>query len=80
MAKIRVKLDLKGLNQLMRSAAVQDLVDARGQRMAAVAGPNFEYVPRRHKWTARGYVQPANAEGRREEAREKRLNRALGSS
>lgn len=80
MAKVNVKLSLPGLNALMRSAPVQAIVDARGKRMAAVAGENFEYVPRPHKWTARGYVQPANAEGRREEAREKRLNRALGSS
>lgn len=80
MAKVDVKLNLRALNRLMASNTMQALVDARGERMAAAAGENFEYVSRRHKWTARGYVRPANVEGRREEAREKRLNRALGSS
>lgn len=79
MAKINVQVNLRGLNRLMASDRMQALVDRRGAAMAAAAGENFEYVSRRHKWTARGFVRPANAEGRREEAREKRLNRALGA-
>lgn len=72
-----LKLNVRGLNRLMAGNTVQALVDERGEAMARRAGPNFEYVQRRHKWTARGYVQSANTDGAMEEAREKRLTRAL---
>lgn len=77
MAVTGLKLNLRGINRLMASDTMQGLVDERGRAMARRAGANFEYVSRRHKWTARGYVQPANAEGAKEEARDKRLTRAL---
>lgn len=77
MAKPKVKLNLRGINALMRSEPVQSVVDERGRRIAAAAGANFEYVARPHRWVARGFVQPANFEGAREEARTKRLTRAL---
>lgn len=79
MTSIRIGLNLKGLNALMRSPEVQAAVDKRGEAMARAAGENFEYERKPHKWVARGFVQPKNDKGRREEAREKRLNRALGS-
>lgn len=75
----QVKLNLAGLNQLMRSDAVQAIVDAEGRRIAAAAGTNFEYVARPHRWVARGYVQAKNARGMREQARDAALERALGA-
>jgi len=77
MAKPKVTLNLPALNVLMSSDPVQSFVDQRGRRISAAAGPDFEYVARRHRWVARGYVQPANADGARQEARDKRLTRAL---
>ncbi|MDF2578439.1 MAG: hypothetical protein K0S49_18 [Microbacterium sp.] len=74
-----VKLNLRGLNQIMRSEPVQAIVNAEGRRLAAAAGADFEYVPSPHRWIARGYVQPANARGAREQARNAALERALGS-
>lgn len=75
----QVKLNLRGLNALMRSSEVQAIVDREGQRIATAAGRDFEYVPRTHRWVARGFVQPANARGAREQARAAVLERALGS-
>jgi hypothetical protein len=74
-----LQLRLAGLNLLMKSDAVQRRVDAEGRRIAAAAGENFEYVASPHKWMARGFVQPKNARGRRQEAIEKRLTRAVGT-
>ena len=79
MPSIRISLNLAGLNALMRSEPVQAEVDRRGRAMARDAGENFEYEASPHKWVARGFVQPKNDAGRREEAREKRLNRVLGA-
>lgn len=78
--KPTVKLKLAGLNQVMRLPDVQRLLDERGRRAAAAAGPNFEYVASPHRWTARGFVQPANAEGAREEAKDKKLTRAIDAA
>ncbi|MDR6691345.1 hypothetical protein J2X55_002257 [Microbacterium sp. 1154] len=75
-----VKLNLAAINQIMTSPAAQRLVDQEGKRLARAAGADFRYRASPHRWTARGYVEPANARGRRQEAREKRLARAIGST
>ena len=72
-----LKLNIRSINRIMASDSAQDIVDAEGRAMVRRAGRNFEYVPRRHKWTARGFVQPANVEGAKQEARDKRLTRVL---
>lgn len=72
-----VRINLRAVNAAMRSPQIQRIIDQRGEQMAREAGPNFEYVRKPHKWVARGFVQPKNDEGRREEAREKRLTRAI---
>lgn len=75
---VRVTLRLTGLNKLMRSPEAQALVDDHGRRIATRAGADFEYVADPHKWTARGFVQPANIRGMREQAKNAALERALG--
>lgn len=78
MAKINgLKLNLRSINRIMASDSAQKVVDDEGRAMARRAGSNFEYVARRHKWTARGFVQPANLEGAKDEARDKKLTRAI---
>ena len=75
--KPRVKLIIRGLNALMKSQPAVDAVASRGAAIARAAGPNFEMVVKPHRYRARVYVRAANDEGRKEEAREKRLTRAL---
>ena len=77
MADVRVKLKLRGINQLMSSAPVQSMVNERGRRIAAAAGNGVEYVPRPHKWTARGFVQTVTRAAAAAEARDKTLTRSL---
>lgn len=73
-----VRLSLPGLNAIMTAPAVQATIDRIGRQMAGAAGDGFEYVSRPHPRTARGYVQTINARGRRRQAREAALERALG--
>jgi hypothetical protein len=77
MANVKVQLNLRAINRLMAGDTMQRVVDDHGQAMARRAGPNFEYVQRRHKWTARGYVQPANAAGAREQRDNAVLERVI---
>lgn len=79
MAANDVKLNLAAINTIMRSAPVQAVVDSTGRKMAAAAGEGFEYVPRPHRWMARGYVQAATARARRRQARDAVLERAIGA-
>jgi hypothetical protein len=72
---VQVKLNLRGINVVLR--AQQPLVDAIGRRAAARAGRGFEYSAEPHPWTARGYVQTADAVGRRREATDKVLLQSL---
>lgn len=76
---VRVRLHLPGLNALMRSAPVQDLVDKSAESIRSQAGEEFETVSVQHKWTARAYVQNATWKGWRQESKEGRLTRAVGS-
>lgn len=75
----KVKIKLKGINELMRSEPVQAEVDRVGRRIAAAAGDGVAYYPRAHKWTARGYVQTVTAAARRREAEDKILLGALSA-
>lgn len=79
MADVRVKLNMKGIRQLLRSSEVQGEVARRAQRGAAAAGEGFEAVVKPHKYTARAFVQTADETGRKREAESKVLNRALGA-
>ncbi len=78
MGNARVKLKVKGINQVLRSA--QPLVDRHARAMAKDAGAGFESVSKPHKWTARGYVQTNSYRGRVRQAREHVLQRVLGSA
>jgi len=73
-----VKLNLSGINAVMTSPAAQALVDRLGKQVASDAGDGFEYVPRPHRYTARGYVQTGDARARRRQAKEAALEGALG--
>lgn len=76
-SNVTVRLRLKGLNALMTSRPVASEVIKRAQAIQEAAGENFEVNVVPHKYTARAYVRAANAAGAREEARDKRLTRAI---
>lgn len=72
-----VRLNLRGINEIMTSRPVTALVVREARRMAAEAGPNFEANIVPHKWTARAYVRPANVAGMREQADNAVLERVI---
>lgn len=77
MADVRVRLKIGGVRAILRGPEATAEVAKRVKRGAAVAGPGFDGVVKPHKYTARGYVQTATQEGRKREANEKVLLRAL---
>lgn len=77
MAKVTVRLNLPGINRLMREQKVQAQLDEIGQDMASDAGEGFEYVAKPHRYTARGYVQVSSGDGARRQARDAVLERVM---
>ena len=80
MADVRVQLKLRGLNALMTSREVTAAVVRSANKIQRAAGDDFEVNVVPHKWTARAYVRAKNAQGMREEARNKVLTRALNAA
>ena len=57
-APVRVRLRMRGLNQLMRSAPVQREVNKHAARiMSHAGGSRFQVRPSPHRWVARAYVE-----------------------
>lgn len=77
MADVTVKLKIRGVREVLRSRGVQAEVARRAKRAAAMAGDGFEAVIKPHKYTSRAFVQTKNSDGRKREAEQKVLNRAL---
>ena len=80
MARVQVKIDLAGINALMKSVEVQAAIDEAGPAIAGRLSSDYEYVPtgtRPHRWVARGYVQTATVEGARDNAKNNSLLKAL---
>lgn len=75
----RVVLLLPGLNAVMKSRAVADELQRRGERIARAAGAGFsaETDQPQHRWIARTYVKAETFEARAREARDNVLLRAL---
>lgn len=62
MSDPKVRLQLKGLNKLMRSDPVQGRLNAEGARRANRAGPKYRMVPSPHRYTARVFIEPKPGE------------------
>ena len=59
---VNVRLNLRGLNRLMRSDTMQSEVNAQAARVAARAGSKFQVHPSKHRWTARAFVETKEGE------------------
>lgn len=79
MAKTRVKLNLRGINEVLTSAPVVSDLARRAQKIADAAGEGFEKSVNPTKRTARAYVRTADDTGRRRQAQSPVLEQAMGA-
>lgn len=79
MATVRIVMNRAGARAILRSAGVQADLAARAQRIAAAAGgePDFESEVRVGSNRVRASVRTASIDGRRAEATNRALSRAL---
>jgi hypothetical protein len=77
---VDVKLNLRGINQLMKSDPVRSLLGELANDIARDAGNGFvARTDNAHPWIARAWVETVDYEAAREEAENKSLTRALGA-
>jgi hypothetical protein len=75
----RVRLNLKAVNQIMKSPGVAALLRERAEAIARDAGAGFEAASdNSHPWVARAWVRAETNAAKRAEASQKVLTKALG--
>ncbi len=79
MSKVRVELDLKGLNELMKSPEIQASLQKAGEAVAHAAGKDYAARTHMADWIAVTNVYPTSREAVRENYSQNTLIRALGS-
>lgn len=74
---IKIKINSKGIDQLLKSQGVSADLTRRAHAVAAAAGPGMEVETRIGRTRARASVVTATTEARRAEANHRRLTAAL---
>ena len=75
---VRVRLNIRGINKVMRDDAMQKKTNEIAARMKNRAGDGHVMVPSRHRWVARSYVQQKDAAQARKDPNGMELLRAMG--
>lgn len=79
MGKVKVELNLSGINQLMKSPEIQNALLEAGQAVATAAGEGFEAeVHDTANWIAISNVYPVTPEAYRQNMKENTLLKAVG--
>lgn len=83
MGNVTFKLEIGGLNKLMKSSNMQEILNNAGERVATAAGGGeYKYIHSTHvaTWTALGDVAVANKKAAEDNADNNTLLKALGSA
>lgn len=79
MGKFEVKLNLQGINELMKSAEMQSALHSAAQSVAGAANGDYETAGYVLNWVALENVYPASPEAARDNFKNNTLVKALGS-
>lgn len=77
---VKFKLNLKGLNELMKSPEMQDCLREAGETVAQKAGEGFEVDVHEAKYAAICYVDAKSKDAVKKCFKNNTLLKALGSS
>lgn len=75
--KVRFELNLKGLNELMKSEEMQEVLSNKGAEVASRAGSDYAYRTHLANWVAITNVYPNSPEARKENLENNTLLKAL---
>lgn len=77
MGQLRIEMNSTGIQAVLKSQEVQDLLAERAERVAAAAGAGMEASVRVGRTRARGSVITATRQARESEAASRALTRAI---
>lgn len=78
--EVEFVLNLPGLNEIMKSGAMQSILSTAGRRVASSAGEGFDSEVGIGSYAAIGNVYPTDAKSAHEAYKNNALVKALGSS
>lgn len=73
------KLNMPGLNELMKSAEMQSILHQAGEVVASSAGEGFEHETHVAQWTALEHIYPTTFSSMKRSYDQNALLKALGS-
>ena len=79
MSKVKVKLNLTGLNALMKCQEIADAVLEAGQAVAQAAGGDYAAEVHTARWIAISNVYPDSKQAAHENFRDNTLLKAIGA-
>lgn len=79
MAKVKIKLNLPGLNELMKSPEISEAVLEAGQAVASAAGADYSAEVHQANWIAISNVYPDSKAAAHENFNDNTLLKAIGS-
>ena len=78
--KVKVKLNLQGLREIMKSPGMQEHLQRAGEEIAQKAGPGFEAHTHVADYTALCYVDPVTREAEKDNYENNVLLKAASST
>lgn len=80
MARLKIKLNHRGVRAMLRSADVQRVVEDRAEKIARAAGPGMKHEATVGRDRAIAMVWTDTTEARRAEAKHRTLTRAIDAA
>ena len=80
MSKVKFELNLPGLNQVMKSAEMQSVLETAGQSVASIADGNYNTATHTLNYFSQVNVYPADRETAIKNAKNNELLKALGAA
>jgi len=77
---VKFKLNLPGLNELMKSQKMQNALDDAGEKVAQIAGAEYSSSPKTGRYIGFSNVYPDSAEAAKDNYNNNTLIKALNSS
>lgn len=79
MSKVKVELNLQGLNEVMKSSAMQSALNAAGNAVIAAAGGDYAMRTDELNWVAITNVYPNSEDAAHDNFKNNTLLKAVGS-
>ena len=78
--EVKFELNLPGLNELMKSAQMQAVLDEAGASVASAAGSDYASSPKTGHWIGFSNIYPNSARAAKENYEDNTLIKAISSS